>query len=69
MLEKEASRNLEGLEIGLLDASEIEEALDVIARGMRDNPLPLAAYGEDPERRLRKFRKMMSAAFSVKRLV
>jgi hypothetical protein len=51
MMEKEASRNLEGLEIGALEASEIEEALSVISRGMRDNPIHIAAFGNDPERR------------------
>lgn len=33
---------------------------------MRDNPLHAAAFGEYPERRLRKLRKLMSAAFTVK---
>jgi ribosomal protein S18 acetylase RimI-like enzyme len=57
---------LDRLEIGALDASEFDEALDVLARGMRDNPLHIAAFGEDPELRLRRFRTLMSAAFSVK---
>jgi hypothetical protein len=51
MMEQEAIRNLGGLEIGALDASLGGEALSVISRGMRDNPLHIAAYGEDPERR------------------
>jgi ribosomal protein S18 acetylase RimI-like enzyme len=33
---------------------------------MRDNPLHVAAFGEDPERRRRKFRGLLSAMFSVK---
>jgi ribosomal protein S18 acetylase RimI-like enzyme len=57
---------LDRLEIGALDASEFDEALGVLARGMRDNPLHVAAFGEDPEVRLRSFRTLMSAAFSVK---
>lgn len=57
---------LDWLEIGALDASEIEEVLDVLARGMRDNPLHVAAFGEDPEIRRRRFRKLMAAAYSVK---
>jgi ribosomal protein S18 acetylase RimI-like enzyme len=65
MLKNEA-RNLEGLEIGALDASQIEEALDVVARGMRDNPMHIAAFGDDPEIRQRKFHTLMSAAFSIK---
>lgn len=55
-----------GLEIGPLEKSETERALDVLSRGMRDNPLHVAAFGEDPERRMRGFRRMMSAAFAVK---
>ena len=57
---------LDRVEIGALDASEIEEVLGVLARGMRDNPLHVAAFGDDPERRLRSFHKLMSAAFTVK---
>ncbi len=40
--------------------------MDVVARGMRDNPMHLAAYGEDPEHRLRKVHRFVSAAFAVK---
>ncbi len=57
---------LNGLEIGAFDDSEIEEVLDVLSRGMRDNPLHVAAFGEDPEHRRRRFRGLMAAAFSVR---
>ncbi len=57
---------LDWMEIGAFDASEIEEVLDVLARGMRDNPLHVAAFGEDPERRRRSFRRLMAAAFSIR---
>ncbi len=57
---------LDWMEIGVLDVSEIEEVLDVLARGMRDNPLHVAAFGEDPERRRRRFRGLMAAAFSIR---
>lgn len=57
---------LDWLEIGALDASEIEEVVDVTARGMRDNPLHVAAFGDDPEKRRRSFRSLMSAAFSTR---
>lgn len=57
---------LDRLEIGALDASEIDEVIGVLARGMRDNPLHVAALGDDPEIRLRKIRGLMSAAFSVR---
>jgi len=46
------------VEIGAVDASEIEQALDVAARGMRDNPLPIATFGDvDPEQRRQGFRR------------
>ena len=57
---------LDWLEVEALDASEIEEVLDVLARGMRDNPLHVAAFGENPEQRRRRFRGLMTAAFSVR---
>ncbi len=56
---------LEGLEIGALDATEIEEALGVVARGMRDNPMHVAAFGADPERRLRSLRRFFGGAAKV----
>lgn len=65
MLEKEAKRNLEELEIGAMNASEIEEALDVTARSMRDNPLTVAAFGDDSERRRQRFRRFMGGAAKV----
>ncbi len=67
MLKKEA-KNLKDVDIGTLNPSEIEAALEVTARGMRDNPMHVAAFGEDPEVRRRKFRVLMSAAFSIKDL-
>ena len=65
MIEKEASRNLDRLEIGALDASEVGEALGVISRGMRDNPIHIAAFGEDPERRKKSLQRFFGAAFAV----
>lgn len=57
---------LDRLEIGALDASEIDEVLGVLSRGMRDNPLHVAAFGEDPERRMRRFHTLISAVFNVR---
>src|SRR5215210_5702343 len=58
---------LDGMEIGVLDDdSEIEEILDVLSRGMRDNPLHVAAFGENPERRRQRFHHLISVVFSVK---
>ena len=56
---------LDGLEIGAIGAAETEEVLEVLSRGMRDNPLHVAAFGEDPETRRRRFRKLVSMMFSV----
>jgi ribosomal protein S18 acetylase RimI-like enzyme len=39
--------------------------VEVTARGMRDNPMHVAVYGEDPEVRLRKLRRMFGAAAKV----
>lgn len=63
---KNDGRKLEGVDIGTLDASEIGAALEVVARGMRDNPTHIAAFGEDPEIRQRRVHKIMTAAFSIK---
>jgi ribosomal protein S18 acetylase RimI-like enzyme len=64
-MEKKASRTLEGLEIGALYSSEVGEALGVISRGMRDNPIHIAAFGDDPERRKNSLRRLFGAAFAV----
>lgn len=47
------------IEIRELRSGEIEEAVGVLARGMRDNPIHVAAYGEDPGRRLRCHARLM----------
>jgi hypothetical protein len=59
---------LDRMEIGAIDEAEIEEVLDVVSRGMRDNPQHVAAFGEDPETRRRLFRRLISAAFSTRDL-
>jgi hypothetical protein len=64
MLQNEA-RSLKGLEIGTLDASEIGEALGVISRGMRDNPIHVAAFGEDSERRVQRLHRLFEGVFAA----
>ena len=59
---------LDRLEIGAIGEADIEEVLDVVSRGMRDNPQHVAAFGEDPETRRRLFRRLISAAFSTRDL-
>jgi ribosomal protein S18 acetylase RimI-like enzyme len=58
-----ASTGAGAIEVRDLAAAEIEEAVGVLARGMRDNPLHVAAYGEDPERRLRCHARLMRGLF------
>ena len=45
-----------------LRTAELPAALEVVARGMRDNPLNVQAMGVDSERRLIRLRKMFAAA-------
>jgi len=51
------------VEVRDLRPEEIPEAVGVLARGMRDNPLHVAAYGDDPERRLRCHARLMRGMF------
>ena len=51
--------------IGPIQRSEIPAVLDVIARGMRDNPIHVAVYGHDPEERFAGQRQMFEAGFEI----
>ena len=65
-MEQRASRNpLQGMEIGALHASETGGALGVISRSMRDNPIHVAAFGDDPERRTRRLHRLFEGAFAA----
>lgn len=63
-MEKEGKRSLE-VEIGALGAPEIGDALGAIARGMRDNPIHVAVFGEDPERREERLRRLFGGVFEA----
>ena len=39
------------IEVRDIRPDDVPAAARVLARGMRDNPLHVAAYGEDPDRR------------------
>jgi ribosomal protein S18 acetylase RimI-like enzyme len=65
MLEKETSRYLEGIEIGASDPSELDAVVDLISRGMRDNPTHVAALGKDQERREKRVHQMFSKVLPV----
>ena len=51
------------LRVGSLPPSSYGEAVGVLARGMRDNPMHVAAYGPDPDRRERAHARIMEALF------
>lgn len=51
------------IEVRDLRPDEVADAVGVLARGMRDNPLHVAAYGDDPERRLRCHARLMRTLF------
>jgi ribosomal protein S18 acetylase RimI-like enzyme len=50
-------------EVRDLRPGDVPEAVGVLARGMRDNPLHVAAYGDDPEWRLRCHASLMRGLF------
>jgi ribosomal protein S18 acetylase RimI-like enzyme len=52
-----------GVHVRDLRRDEIAAAIDVLARGMRDNPLHVAAYGSDPERRRRCHARLVQGLF------
>jgi ribosomal protein S18 acetylase RimI-like enzyme len=54
-----------GLEVVDLGPADIPEGVGVCARGMRDNPLHVAAFGPDPERRVRATTRLFTALFEI----
>ncbi len=53
------------VEVRALRRSEVPEAVALLARGMRDNPVHLAAFGPDPEQRRRSLERMFGTFFRV----
>jgi ribosomal protein S18 acetylase RimI-like enzyme len=53
------------IEVRDLRRDEVPEAVGVLARGMRDNPLHVAAYGPDPQRRLSCHGRLVRGLFRV----
>jgi GNAT superfamily N-acetyltransferase len=53
------------LELRDLKRGEIPAAVGVLSRGMRDNPLHVAAFGPDPGQRERRLRRLFAALFRV----
>jgi len=55
----------QAITVGDLPAVRIHEAVGVLSRGMRDNPIHVAAFGEGPERRRRCLEWMFTGLFRV----
>ena len=60
-----AGTSLDGVQIGTLDASDMAEAVDVIKRGMLDNPTHVAALGKDPDVRRRRVHRIFSKVLPI----
>lgn len=53
------------VEIRDLERDEHEAAVGVLARAMRDNPLHVAAFGDDADGRIRSLQRMFTSLFRV----
>lgn len=53
------------IEVRDLRPDETEASVGVLARGMRDDPIQVAAHGKDPDRRLQSQTALMRAQFKV----
>jgi ribosomal protein S18 acetylase RimI-like enzyme len=62
-LSSAAVGELGSIEVRDLRPEEIPEAVGVLARGMRDNPMHVTAYGDDPQRRVHCHASLMRALF------
>jgi len=49
-----------GITVGPVSKADLAQVVDVLARGMRDNPLHIAAFGDDPNDREHRLRQMFS---------
>ena len=56
---------LDGLEIGTLGPADAEEVLGVLVCGMRDNPVHIAVFGDDPRRRQERLLRVFEGAFGA----
>jgi GNAT superfamily N-acetyltransferase len=57
--------SLENVEVSPIEGKELQTAALVAARGMRDNPLHVAAIGDDPERRVRVMHRVFSRVLTL----
>jgi ribosomal protein S18 acetylase RimI-like enzyme len=61
MIQDQMTTYLAGIEVGDLQAGEVEEMLGVVVRGMQDNPSIVAAFGGEQARRRRSLRRLFGA--------
>lgn len=54
-----------GVKVAPLTPEEVDAAVGVLARGMRDNPLHISAFGDDPDRRVTKLVDMFTRVLSM----
>lgn len=47
----------------VLDRQDASAAVGVLARGMRDNPIHIAAFGDDPDIRIQALERLFAALF------
>jgi len=57
---EDGMESLENVEVRPIEGKDLQTAALVAARGMRDNPLHVAAIGDDPERRVRVLQRVFS---------
>lgn len=60
-----AGSDTERVTVAELTPGDFAEAVAVLARGMRDNPMHVAAFGPDPERRERRLERLFGALFET----
>jgi ribosomal protein S18 acetylase RimI-like enzyme len=58
----DAPATSDSVTLGPIAPAESGQLLDLLARGMRDNPVHLAAFGEDPAERARRVRQLFAVA-------
>ena len=56
---------LDALEIGVLGPEDKVAALGVLTRGMRDNPVHVAAFGDDAQRRQERLHRVFGGAYEA----
>lgn len=63
----QAQASGDSVEVAEAASVEIPELVGVLKRGMRDNPVHVAALGDDPERREQRLERLFTALFAVAR--